>query len=92
MKIHNIAIPRPDLPPRPFVSRSGQLDTAVLYVFNVLSSPQHNTIEAVLQRGEKLDDLVEKSEGLTLQSKAFYKTVSKKNLTKDLHSKKGAAR
>ena len=38
---------------------------------------QHNTIEAVLQRGEKLDDLVEKSEGLTLQSKAFYKTVSK---------------
>lgn len=37
---------------------------------------QHNTIEAVLQRGEKLDDLVEKSEGLTLQSKAFYKTVS----------------
>jgi len=39
---------------------------------------QHNTIEAVLQRGEKLDDLVEKSEGLTLQSKAFYKTVSQK--------------
>lgn len=37
---------------------------------------QHNTIEAVLERGEKLDDLVEKSEGLTMQSKAFYKTVS----------------
>ena len=36
---------------------------------------QHNTIEAVLQRGEKLDDLVEKSEGLSTQSKAFYKTV-----------------
>ena len=41
---------------------------------------QHNTIETVLERGEKLDDLVEKSEGLTLQSKAFYKTVS--NFTK----------
>ncbi|XP_020603666.1 synaptobrevin homolog YKT6-like [Orbicella faveolata] len=39
----------------------------------------HNTIEAVLQRGEKLDDLVEKSEGLTLQSKAFYKTARKTN-------------
>lgn len=36
---------------------------------------QHNTIEAVLERGEKLDDLVEKSEGLSMQSKAFYKTV-----------------
>lgn len=39
----------------------------------------HNTIEAVLQRGEKLDDLVEKSEGLSLQSKAFYKTAKKTN-------------
>ncbi|XP_055889089.1 synaptobrevin homolog YKT6-like isoform X1 [Biomphalaria glabrata] len=34
----------------------------------------HNTIEAVLQRGEKLDDLVEKSEGLSQQSKTFYIT------------------
>ena len=33
-------------------------------------------MEAILQRGEKLDDLVEKSEGLSMQSKAFYKTVS----------------
>ncbi|XP_039282687.1 synaptobrevin homolog YKT6 [Nilaparvata lugens] len=39
----------------------------------------HNTIEAVLQRGEKLDDLVSKSEGLSLQSKAFYKTARKTN-------------
>jgi synaptobrevin family protein YKT6 len=39
----------------------------------------HNTIEAVLQRGEKLDDLVEKSEGLSTQSKAFYKTARKTN-------------
>ena len=41
---------------------------------------QHNTIEAVLQRGEKLDDLVDKSEGLSMQSKAFYKTVSLANI------------
>ena len=36
---------------------------------------QHDTIDKVLQRGEKLDDLVEKSEELGLQSKTFYKTV-----------------
>ncbi|XP_005089485.1 synaptobrevin homolog YKT6 [Aplysia californica] len=39
----------------------------------------HNTIEAVLERGEKLDDLVEKSEGLSMQSKTFYKTAKKTN-------------
>jgi synaptobrevin family protein YKT6 len=39
----------------------------------------HNTIEAVLQRGEKLDDLVSKSEGLSMQSKTFYKTAKKTN-------------
>jgi len=39
----------------------------------------HNTIEAVLDRGEKLDDLVDKSEGLSTQSKAFYKTAKKTN-------------
>uniref|UniRef100_A0A8C5MKY2 YKT6 v-SNARE homolog n=1 Tax=Leptobrachium leishanense TaxID=445787 RepID=A0A8C5MKY2_9ANUR len=36
----------------------------------------HNTMESLLQRGEKLDDLVSKSEVLGTQSKAFYKTVS----------------
>lgn len=40
---------------------------------------QHSTLEAVLQRGEKLDDLVAKSEGLSIQSKAFYKTARKTN-------------
>ncbi|CAH1985671.1 unnamed protein product [Acanthoscelides obtectus] len=39
----------------------------------------HNTIQAVLERGEKLDDLVSKSEGLSMQSKAFYKTARKTN-------------
>jgi len=39
----------------------------------------HNTIEAVLERGEKLDDLVAKSEGLSAQSKMFYKTARKTN-------------
>lgn len=39
----------------------------------------HNTIEAVLERGEKLDDLVSKSESLSVHSKAFYKTARKTN-------------
>jgi len=39
----------------------------------------HNTIAAVLDRGEKLDDLVQKSEGLSMQSKTFYKTAKKTN-------------
>lgn len=38
-----------------------------------------NTIEAVLDRGEKLDDLVEKSAQLSFQSKTFYKTAKKTN-------------
>lgn len=37
---------------------------------------QYDTIEKILEREEKLNDLVEKSEGLSMQSKAFYKTVS----------------
>ena len=36
---------------------------------------QHRTIDALLERGEKLDDLVERSNQLSMQSKAFYTTV-----------------
>lgn len=32
----------------------------------------HKTIEAVLQRGEKLDDLVAKSDQLSFASRGFY--------------------
>uniref|UniRef100_A0A3Q3WHS2 YKT6 v-SNARE homolog n=1 Tax=Mola mola TaxID=94237 RepID=A0A3Q3WHS2_MOLML len=39
----------------------------------------HSTMESLLQRGEKLDDLVAKSEHLGNQSKAFYKTARKQN-------------
>ncbi|RWS08220.1 synaptobrevin YKT6-like protein [Dinothrombium tinctorium] len=39
----------------------------------------HNTITALLQRGEKLDELVEKSRDLSAQSKVFYKTARKTN-------------
>ncbi|EHA20237.1 hypothetical protein ASPNIDRAFT_127816 [Aspergillus niger ATCC 1015] len=39
----------------------------------------HKTIESVLERGEKIDDLVSKSEGLSAQSKMFYTSAKKQN-------------
>ncbi|KAI0894878.1 putative snare protein [Annulohypoxylon nitens] len=39
----------------------------------------HKTIESVLQRGEKIDDLVAKSDGLSNQSKMFYQQAKKQN-------------
>lgn len=38
---------------------------------------QHKTIESVLARGEKLDNLVERSNALSSQTKMFYKTAKK---------------
>lgn len=35
----------------------------------------HETINSVLKRGEKIDDLVAKSDGLSAQSKMFYTQV-----------------
>jgi len=39
----------------------------------------HGTIQSLLERGEKLDDLVAKSQELSDQSKIFYKTARKTN-------------
>ncbi|KAF5287078.1 hypothetical protein FQA39_LY16063 [Lamprigera yunnana] len=39
----------------------------------------HNTVEAILERGENLDNLIAKSEGLSNHSKAFYKTARRTN-------------
>jgi len=39
----------------------------------------HNTMESLMQRGEKLDDLVSKSDELSDQSKYFYKQAKKVN-------------
>jgi len=39
----------------------------------------HKTIESVLRRGEKLNDLVDRSNALSAQSKMFYKTAKKQN-------------
>ncbi|KAM5434673.1 palmitoyltransferase [Microsporum ferrugineum] len=39
----------------------------------------HKTIESVLERGEKIDSLVAKSDGLSAQSKMFYGQAKKQN-------------
>ncbi|KNE66767.1 hypothetical protein AMAG_11261 [Allomyces macrogynus ATCC 38327] len=39
----------------------------------------HKTIESVLEREEKLDALVERSNALSMQTKAFFKTAKKTN-------------
>lgn len=39
----------------------------------------HKTIESVLERGEKLNDLVDRSNALSTQSKLFYKQAKKTN-------------
>ncbi|KAM7541146.1 hypothetical protein Aperf_G00000029041 [Anoplocephala perfoliata] len=39
----------------------------------------HQTLETLMERGEKLDDLVSKSEDLNSQSKLFYQTAKKTN-------------
>ncbi|XP_035217358.1 synaptobrevin homolog YKT6-like [Stegodyphus dumicola] len=39
----------------------------------------HQTMETILQRGEKLDDLVIKADDLSIQAKTFYKTAKKTN-------------
>jgi len=43
----------------------------------VNAESQHKTIESVLQRGEKINDLVDRSQALSAQSKMFYKTAKK---------------
>ncbi|RKP03391.1 hypothetical protein CXG81DRAFT_9533 [Caulochytrium protostelioides] len=39
----------------------------------------HKTMEDLLQRGERLDELVNRSDALSTQSKMFYKTAKKTN-------------
>ena len=55
------------------VDRIARVDKQLAETKEVL----HRTIESVLQRGEKLDDLVEKSGNLSAQSKMFYRTANK---------------
>lgn len=49
----------------------------------------HKTIESVLERGEKIDSLVAKSDGLSAQSKMFYTQV--RTWVRDSDSARGKA-
>ncbi|GFQ97333.1 synaptobrevin homolog YKT6 [Trichonephila clavata] len=49
----------------------GQLDETKIIL--------HQTLDNILQRGEKLDDLVTKADDLSLQAKTFYKSARKSN-------------
>ena len=40
---------------------------------------QHETIETAIERGQKIDTLIEKSNELSGSSKMFYKTARKQN-------------
>ena len=57
------------------VDKLMKLDKQLLETKDILVK----TIDKVLQRGEKLDELVEKSNGLSAQSKQFYKAAKKTN-------------
>lgn len=48
---------------------------ACMVIIQFLLYLQHETIEQLLERGEKLDDLVQKTDHLSGTSKAFYKEV-----------------
>ena len=52
----------------------------------------HKTIESVLQRGEKLDNLVERSNALSAQSKMFYKTAKKVCLSVSISQREAQSR
>ena len=55
----------------------GTLHLCSMVMFNLTCVLlQHETIEQLLERGEKLDDLVQKTDKLSGTSKAFYKEVS----------------
>ena len=57
------------------VDKLVKLDRQLLETKDVL----HKTVEAVLARGEKLDDLITKSDELSSQSKLFYRQAKKTN-------------
>jgi hypothetical protein len=44
----------------------------------------HKTIESVLERGEKLDSLVERSDALSAQSKLFYRSAKKQVISHEV--------
>ena len=53
--------------------------TKIQQELNETTEIMHQTIDKVLERGVKLDDLVDRSADLSNQSRMFYKTAKKHN-------------
>jgi len=59
-------------------SQADQL-TKIMHELEQTKLVLHETIEAALERGQKIDDLIVKSNDLSGSSKMFYKTAKKQN-------------
>ena len=59
-------------------SQADQL-TRIMHELEQTKMVLHETIEAALERGQKIDDLIVKSNDLSGSSKMFYKTAKKQN-------------
>ena len=59
-------------------SQADQL-TKIMHELEQTKTVLHETIEAALERGQKIDSLVDKSNDLSGSSKMFYKTAKKQN-------------
>ena len=59
-------------------SQADQL-TKIMHELEQTKLVLHETIEAALERGQKIDDLIVKSNDLSGSSKMFYKTARKQN-------------
>jgi len=59
-------------------SQADQL-TRIMHELEQTKLVLHETIEAALERGQKIDDLIVKSNDLSGSSKMFYKTAKKQN-------------
>merc|ERR1712100_1017022 len=59
-------------------SQADQL-TKIMHELEQTKMVLHETIEAALERGQKIDALVDKSNDLSGSSKMFYKTAKKQN-------------
>ncbi len=52
---------------------------AASFIYSCMQVVLHKTIESMLERGEKLDALVDKSTDLSMASQMFYKQARKTN-------------
>jgi len=59
--------------------KEGDQITKVQEQLDETKQVMNKTIESLLQRGERLDDLIDRSKDISFQSKAFYKQAKKTN-------------